>query len=80
MGNAFCERMEAEDDLPKAEGASIPFGEQDSVTRANVEFSELDSMIGNDNVTVLKKNWPYVGQTQSMSNYRRRDFAELLQP
>ena len=80
MGKAFYECMEKEDYLPKTEHSTIPFGEQDSLTRANFVFTELDSSIGNDNVTLLKKNWPYVKQSHIMSEFRQKDFIDLLRP
>jgi len=80
MGKAFYECMEKEGDLPKTQPSKIPPGEQDSLTRANFVFTELDSVIGNDNVAILKRNWPYVEQTRKMSDYQEKDFIDLLQP
>jgi lysophospholipase L1-like esterase len=80
MGKAFYECMEKEGYLPKTENAEIPFGEQDSLTRANFMFTKLDSAIGNDNITLLKNNWPYVKKSKVMSEFQSRDFLNLLRP
>ena len=80
MGKAFYDYMEKEGYLPKTENAEIPFDEQDSLTRTNFEFTKLDSIIGNDNITLLKSNWPYVKNNRVMSEFNQRDFINLLQP
>jgi len=72
--------MEKEGYLPKTENAEIPFGKQDSLTCANFMFTKLDSIIGNDNITLLKNNWPYVKKSKVMSEFHERDFVDLLQP
>ena len=80
IGKAFYNAMQKEGYLPKTESAKIPFGEQDSITCANFVFTKLDSAIGNDNITLLKSNWPYVKNKNVMSGYQQRDFISLLQP
>ena len=80
MGKAFYDCMEKEGYLPKTENAEIPFGEQDSLTRANFMFTRLDSVIGNDYVKILKTDWPYVQQRAALSEFQSRDFLILLRP
>ena len=80
MGKAFYDRMDKEGYLPKTENSKIPYGEQDSLTRANFVFTKLDSIIGNDNITLLKNNWPYVQKSRVMSEFHQEDFVNLLQP
>jgi len=80
MGKTFYDCMERERYLPKMEDSKIPYGEQDSLTRANFVFTKLDSIIGNDDITILKKNWPYVKKSKVMSEFQQKDFADLLQP
>lgn len=80
MGKAFYDRMDKEGYLPKTETSNIPYGEQDSLTRANFVFTKLDSIIGNDNITLLKNNWPYVQKSKVMSEFHQEDFVDLLQP
>jgi lysophospholipase L1-like esterase len=80
MGKAFYDCMEKEGYLPKTENPKIPFGEQDSLTRANFMFTKLDSMIGNYGITILKINWPYAKESKVMSNFKQQDFFNLLQP
>jgi lysophospholipase L1-like esterase len=80
MGKAFYDCMEKEGYLPKTENPKVPFGEQDSLTRANFMFTKLDSVIGNDDITILKDNWPYVKKSKVMSEFQQKDFVDLLQP
>jgi lysophospholipase L1-like esterase len=80
MGKAFYDRMEREGFLPKTGKSRVPYGEQDSLTRANFVFTKLDSIIGNDNITLLKDNWPYVQKNKVMSEFHEEDFVDLLQP
>ena len=80
MGKAFYDCMEKEGYLPKTENAKIPFGEQDSLTRANFVFTRLDSVIGDDGITILKTNWPYAKRSKVMSDFSEKDFVDLLQP
>ena len=80
MGKAFYGCMEKEGYLPKTENAKIPFGEQDSTTRANFMFTKLDSIMGNDGITILKDNWPYKKKSKEMSKFQQKDFDNLLRP
>jgi lysophospholipase L1-like esterase len=80
MGKAFYDCMEKKGYLPKTENSKIPFGEQDSLTRANFMFTKLDSIIGNDGITILKDNWPYVKKSKVMSEFQQKDFVGLLDP
>jgi tetratricopeptide (TPR) repeat protein len=80
MGKAFYDCMEEEGYLPRTENSKIPFGEQDSLTRTNFLFTELDSIMGNDGITILKDNWPYVKKSKVMSDFQQKDFVDLLQP
>jgi lysophospholipase L1-like esterase len=80
MGEAFYNCMAKQGYLPKTENVEVPFNEQDSLTRANFEFSKLDSVIGNDNIILLKNNWPYVKKSSEMSEFKQEDFINLLKP
>jgi lysophospholipase L1-like esterase len=80
IGEAFYNSMEKLGYLPKLEKAKIPFAKQDSLTRANFVFTKLDSVIGNDNIILLKYNWPYVNKSSIMSDFQPKDFMDLLQP
>jgi len=80
IGQAFYNSMEKLGYLPKIENAKIPFDEQDSLTRANFMFTKLDSIMGNDNITLIKNNWPYVKKSSVMSDFQQKDFINLLQP
>ena len=80
MGKAFYDCMKKEGYLPKTENPNIPFSEQDSLTRANFMFTKLDSIMGNDGITILKANWPYVKKSKVMSEFQQKDFVNLLHP
>ncbi len=80
IGQTFYDCMEKVGYLPKTEKPKIPSSEQDSLTRANFMFTRLDSVMGNDGITILKDNWPYVKQSKEMSKFRQKDFIDLLQP
>ncbi|MGO9482552.1 MAG: SGNH/GDSL hydrolase family protein, partial [Candidatus Kryptoniota bacterium] len=80
MGKAFYDCMEKEGYLPKTENPEIPFAKQDSLARANFVFTKLDSIIGNDDITLLKNNWPYVKKSKVMSEFQQKDFVDLLKP
>jgi lysophospholipase L1-like esterase len=80
MGQAFYDSMEKQGYLPKTENAEIPFDKQDSLTRANFIFTKLDSIIGNDNITILKNNWPYVKGRMAISEFQPADFLKFFQP
>ncbi len=80
MGKAFYDCMEKDGYLPKTENPKIPFGEQDSLTRANFVFTKLDSITGNDGVTILKTNWPFASKSKLMSEFQQKDFIDLLRP
>lgn len=80
MGKAFYDCMEKQGYLPQTENVSIPFNEQDSLTRANFVFTKLDSILGNYFVKLLKTDWPYVKQRTAITEFQERDFVNLFQP
>jgi tetratricopeptide (TPR) repeat protein len=80
IGKAFYDCMEKEGCLPKREDPQIPYDKQDSIARVNFMFTKLDSIIGNDGITILKTNWPYVKKSKVMSDFQQEDFVALLQP
>jgi tetratricopeptide (TPR) repeat protein len=63
LGKSFYKVMHDKYYLPKI-NSSIPFAEQDSITRRNFIFSELDSTISNFKIKLLKNDWPFVKQSQ----------------
>ena len=80
IGKAFYDSMERLGYLPQTEFPQIMSEEQDSLTRANFVFTKLDSIIGNDNIILLKSNWPYVKKKTVMTEFKEKDFIDLLQP
>lgn len=59
MGRSFYEEMKNSGNLPKTEKPKISFNKQDSVTRDNLVFTDLDSTMGQDIVSLLKNDWPF---------------------
>ena len=80
IGKAFYDSMEKLDYLPITEGPKIPFNKQDSLTVANFIFTKLDTVMGTDNVIILKNDWPYVKNERALSNFNHEDFVNLFQP
>ena len=80
IGKAFYDCMNKQGYLPKTENAKIKFSEQDSLTRANFMFTELDSVMGNDFVKLLKIDWPYVKKRVAISEFKPKDFLNLFKP
>lgn len=64
IGKAYYETMEQAGYLPKYKKPQIPFSTQDSLTRVNFVFSDLDSTIGNCRMLLLKNDWPFIEKWQ----------------
>ena len=60
LGKAYYDVMVKSGFLPKYEKPEIPFAIQDSITCADFMFTQLDSLIGNDIIKMLKSDWPFV--------------------
>ena len=60
LGKIFFEKMEQSNQLPKSEKANLSDNVQDSITCANFHFTELDSIIGDFRIKILKNDWPFV--------------------
>jgi tetratricopeptide (TPR) repeat protein len=59
MGRAFYDVMAESRNLPKTEDPKVEFNKQDSITCSEFVFSDLDSIIGNNIITLLKNDWPF---------------------
>jgi len=70
IGKAYYEVMERKGILPENGDPKIPFEKQDSLTRANFMFTELDSVIGGYLVAVLKNDWPFNKQANNSDRGR----------
>lgn len=68
IGNGFYEIMKKYNYLPGNEKPGIAFNEQDSLTRENFVFTPLDSVIGNNIITLLKNDWPFTKDRSIKSN------------
>ena len=64
MGKAYYEAMIEKNILPKNQKAVLPFPVQDSLTRVNFVFSDLDSLIGNSRILLLKNDWPFIDKSK----------------
>jgi tetratricopeptide (TPR) repeat protein len=60
MGQYFYEQMQKSGYLPKNDKPVIPFDRQDSLTRANFVFSDLDLLMGNNKIKLLKNDYPFI--------------------
>lgn len=74
IGEAFYDVMIENNFLPKNQKAILPFAVQDSLTRVNFVFSDLDSLMGNSRILLLKNDWPFVDKSKKKSS------EELFQP
>lgn len=64
IGKAYYEAMIQSGYLPKYEKPQIPISQQDSLTKVNFVFSDLDSTIGNCRMLLLKNDWPFIEKLQ----------------
>ncbi|MGA9295410.1 MAG: tetratricopeptide repeat protein, partial [Ignavibacteriaceae bacterium] len=78
LGKAYYDVMEKSGFLPKYEKPNIPFAIQDSLTRADFMFTQLDSIIGNDIIKMLKSDWPFVknGKQETMDFSDDKNFLD----
>jgi tetratricopeptide (TPR) repeat protein len=65
IGKAFYEIMQENGNIPGTEDAAVAFNLQDSVTRVDYMFTDLDSVIGNYSIILLKNAWPFVKRRDS---------------
>ena len=81
MGEAFYDVMIENNFLPKNQKAILPFAVQDSLTRVNFVFSDLDSLIGNSRILLLKNDWPFVDKSRKKSRdelFRPKNYLDSL--
>lgn len=81
IGKAFYNSMKKLGYLPKDKNPNIPFSEQDSLTCADFMFTKLDSVIGDDNIILLKNDWPYVKNPRTLSAeqlLQQKDFIDSI--
>lgn len=64
IGRGYYEAMQQAGYLPQNEKPQIPFLAQDSLTRINFPFSNLDSTIGNCRMLLLQNDWPFIEKWQ----------------
>ena len=81
MGEAFYDVMIENNFLPKNQKAILPFAVQDSLTRINFVFSDLDSVMGNSRILLLKNDWPFVDKSKKKSKdvlFQPRNYLDSL--
>ena len=67
LGEAYYDAMIENNFLPKNQKAVLPISVQDSLTRINFVFSDLDSLIGNSRIILLKNDWPFIAKSKIKS-------------
>ncbi len=71
MGRSFFAKMISEEYLPDSKSNSFSITSQDSIVKANYNFTELDSTIARYRIIILKSDWPYVSNKLSASSVLR---------
>jgi tetratricopeptide (TPR) repeat protein len=65
IGKIFYDEMHRTNILPKT-SVVVPFELQDSLTKANFMFTDLDSTIAQYRIKFLKNDWPFVDRRKSL--------------
>ncbi len=65
IGKIFFDEMERKNFLPKT-ALVVPIERQDSITKANYMFTDLDSSIAEYRIQFLKNDWPFVDKRKSL--------------
>jgi tetratricopeptide (TPR) repeat protein len=65
IGKLFFEKMLELNYLPSTSPSDLSLGEQDSLTTADYDFTDLDSRIAEYRLIILKSDWPYVDKPRS---------------
>ena len=81
LGKLFFKKMEESDYLPKSEKINFSDREQDSITVANFHFTELDSIISDFRIKILKNDWPFISKEKKIPNsalLKLKDTADSL--
>ena len=74
IGRLYYNEMEKIGWLPRTTPLDLSNWKQDSITVANFPFANLDSVIGEYRIKVLKDDWPYIDPGKAVP------FSELLHP
>lgn len=67
IGRLFYEKMTEFNYLPSDSKPKFRFEIQDSITVSNFILSELDSIIAEYRIRILKNDWPFINQEQKKS-------------
>lgn len=74
MGKAFYDIMDKKKYLPENLKPVIAPHLIDNLARAGFQFTDLDSLIGNNRIALLKNDWPFIDKSQAKQR------AELFSP
>jgi tetratricopeptide (TPR) repeat protein len=69
MGKLFFEKMKESGVLPASDPVHLSDAEQDSLTRIDFDFTELDSVLAEYKIKLLKNDWPFVYKERQTPNY-----------
>jgi tetratricopeptide (TPR) repeat protein len=70
LGKIFFEKMEQSKNLPRDKAIDLSAEKQDSITIANFNFTEFDSVISDFRIKILKNDWPFVNKKDKKPNSR----------
>jgi tetratricopeptide (TPR) repeat protein len=62
LGKLFFEKMKQYNYLPTTKPVSLSDAEQDSITKANFNFTKLDSVMADYKIKLLKNDWPFISK------------------
>jgi tetratricopeptide (TPR) repeat protein len=68
LGKLFFKKMKERGHIPGTEPANVSDYEQDSITIANFHFTDLDSIISDFRIKLLKNDWPFVNKENKKPN------------
>jgi lysophospholipase L1-like esterase len=68
MGKLFFEKMKQFDLLPASDNLNISDAEQDRIIKSNFDFTELDSVLADYKIKLLKNDWPFVSKEKQAAD------------
>ncbi|MFC2139908.1 hypothetical protein ACFLR4_04525, partial [Bacteroidota bacterium] len=66
IGKLFYETMQRTGHIPNTEPLQLSNKQQDSLTKADFYFTQLDSVIADYKIKLLKNDWPYIKKEQQV--------------
>jgi tetratricopeptide (TPR) repeat protein len=74
IGRVFFDKMKENKFLPSSEPLNLSDEEQDSITVTDFHFTELDSVLADFRIRILKNDWPFVEKE------KQQPYSVLLKP